>query len=91
MELRFIKPSFKYKAGQWLFLNCPEVSKFQWHPVRLCPALYPASSTDEENSSSQSPRHQRTRSCRYTSDKLAISPMPLVQDSVLSGVLLGAS
>jgi hypothetical protein len=33
MELRFTKPSFKYKAGQWLFLNVPEVSKFQWHPV----------------------------------------------------------
>jgi len=23
----------KYKAGQWLFLNCPEISRFQWHPV----------------------------------------------------------
>lgn len=35
MELRFVKPSMKYKAGQWLFVNCPEVSKYQWHPV--CP------------------------------------------------------
>ena len=33
MELRFTKPSFKYKAGQWLFLNVPRFSKFQWHPV----------------------------------------------------------
>lgn len=35
MELRFVKPSMKYKAGQWLFLNCPEVSKYQWHPVSI--------------------------------------------------------
>lgn len=35
MELRIIKPSFKYTAGQWLFLQIPEISKFQWHPVRI--------------------------------------------------------
>ena len=33
LEVRFTKPSMKYKAGQWLFLNCPEVARFQWHPV----------------------------------------------------------
>jgi len=33
MELRIIKPSFKYVAGQWLFIQIPELSKFQWHPV----------------------------------------------------------
>jgi NADPH oxidase len=33
MEVRFKKDSVKYKAGQWLFLNCPEVSRYQWHPV----------------------------------------------------------
>ncbi|WVQ99607.1 hypothetical protein IAU59_006743 [Kwoniella sp. CBS 9459] len=38
MELRFVKPSFKYKAGQWLFLNVPEVSKFQWHPFTISSA-----------------------------------------------------
>ncbi|KAF3807971.1 Respiratory burst oxidase-like protein A [Colletotrichum gloeosporioides] len=29
----------KYKAGQWLFLNCPEVSPYQWHPFTItsCP------------------------------------------------------
>ncbi|KAG8929241.1 hypothetical protein FRC01_004643 [Tulasnella sp. 417] len=32
MELRINKPSFKYTAGQWLFIQVPEVSKFQWHP-----------------------------------------------------------
>jgi NADPH oxidase 1 len=35
MELRIVKPSFKYVAGQWLFLQVPEISKFQWHPVSL--------------------------------------------------------
>jgi len=35
MEVRFKKDSMKYKAGQWLFLNCPEVSRYQWHPVSL--------------------------------------------------------
>ncbi|OCL08822.1 hypothetical protein AOQ84DRAFT_33283 [Glonium stellatum] len=29
----------KYKAGQWLFLNCPDVSYHQWHPFTItsCP------------------------------------------------------
>lgn len=38
MELRFTKPSFKYKSGQWLFLQVPEVSKFQWHPFTISSA-----------------------------------------------------
>lgn len=29
MEIRFEKPSMKYKAGQWVFLCVPEVSTFQ--------------------------------------------------------------
>lgn len=33
MELRIIKPSFKYTAGQWLFIQVPDVSGWQWHPV----------------------------------------------------------
>jgi NADPH oxidase len=33
MELRIEKPSFKYTAGQWLFIQVPDVSSFQWHPV----------------------------------------------------------
>ncbi|KAI9651912.1 MAG: hypothetical protein M1831_007492 [Alyxoria varia] len=39
VEIQFSKPSFKYKAGQWLFLNCPAVSKAQWHPFTItsCP------------------------------------------------------
>ena len=39
VEIQFRKPSMKYKAGQWLFLNCPEVSTYQWHPFTItsCP------------------------------------------------------
>ncbi|KAF2454760.1 FAD-binding domain-containing protein [Lineolata rhizophorae] len=39
VEIQFRKPSFKYRAGQWLFLNCPSVSYYQWHPFTItsCP------------------------------------------------------
>lgn len=39
IELQFIKPSMKYKAGQWLFINIPAVSRGQWHPFTItsCP------------------------------------------------------
>ncbi|KIM98000.1 hypothetical protein OIDMADRAFT_129409 [Oidiodendron maius Zn] len=39
MEIQFTKPTMKYKAGQWLFLNIPSVSKYQWHPFTItsCP------------------------------------------------------
>ncbi|EPQ60586.1 hypothetical protein GLOTRDRAFT_52896 [Gloeophyllum trabeum ATCC 11539] len=38
MELRIIKPSFKYVAGQWLFIQVPEISKLQWHPFTITSA-----------------------------------------------------
>ncbi|KAK0464895.1 NADPH oxidase [Desarmillaria tabescens] len=38
MELRIIKPSFKYTPGQWLFLQVPELSRFQWHPFTITSA-----------------------------------------------------
>ncbi|KAH9817685.1 ferric reductase NAD binding domain-containing protein [Melampsora americana] len=38
VELRFQKPSFKYVPGQWLFLQVPEVSRFQWHPFTISSA-----------------------------------------------------
>jgi NADPH oxidase len=38
MELRIIKPSFKYTAGQWLFIQVPDVSHFQWHPFTITSA-----------------------------------------------------
>ncbi|PGG97139.1 hypothetical protein AJ80_09733 [Polytolypa hystricis UAMH7299] len=39
MEIQFHKPSFRYKPGQWLFLQVPEVSRGQWHPFTItsCP------------------------------------------------------
>ena len=39
MEIQFRKPSMKYKAGQWLFINIPSVSQHQWHPFTItsCP------------------------------------------------------
>ncbi|KAJ5606548.1 Riboflavin synthase-like beta-barrel [Penicillium lagena] len=39
MEIQFHKPSMKYKAGQWLFLQVPDVSNTQWHPFTItsCP------------------------------------------------------
>ena len=39
MEIQFHKPSMKYKAGQWLFLQVPDVSTTQWHPFTItsCP------------------------------------------------------
>lgn len=35
MEIRFIKPSFKYLSGQWLWLNIPSLSSLQWHPFTI--------------------------------------------------------
>ncbi|KAJ7503550.1 NADPH oxidase [Mycena galericulata] len=38
MELRILKPSFKYTPGQWLFIQVPEISHFQWHPFTITSA-----------------------------------------------------
>ncbi|KAF9535390.1 NADPH oxidase isoform 1 [Crepidotus variabilis] len=38
MELRIAKPSFKYVAGQWLFIQIPELSRYQWHPFTITSA-----------------------------------------------------
>jgi NADPH oxidase len=38
MELRIIKPSFKYTPGQWLFVQIPELSRWQWHPFTITSA-----------------------------------------------------
>ncbi|TFL06772.1 NADPH oxidase [Pterulicium gracile] len=38
MELRMLKPSFKFTAGQWMFIQVPDVSKFQWHPFTITSA-----------------------------------------------------
>ncbi|CAG8583119.1 10653_t:CDS:2 [Diversispora eburnea] len=38
IEIQFNKPSFRYKAGQYLFLNVPAISKWQWHPFTITSA-----------------------------------------------------
>jgi NADPH oxidase len=38
MELRIIKSSFKYTSGQWLFIQIPELSRWQWHPFTITSA-----------------------------------------------------
>ncbi|KAG6332505.1 hypothetical protein ID866_6582 [Astraeus odoratus] len=38
MELRIIKPGFRYTAGQWIFVQVPEISKWQWHPFTITSA-----------------------------------------------------
>jgi NADPH oxidase len=35
VELRFEKPSMIYNPGQYLYINIPEISKFQWHPFTI--------------------------------------------------------
>ncbi|CAG8706331.1 10340_t:CDS:1, partial [Cetraspora pellucida] len=37
-EIQFDKPSFRYKAGQYLFLNIPAISTWQWHPFTITSA-----------------------------------------------------
>lgn len=40
MEVQFKKPSMTYKSGQWLFLQVPAISNYQWHPFTItsCPS-----------------------------------------------------
>lgn len=35
IEIQFEKPSFQYKCGQYLYLNIPQISKFEWHPFTI--------------------------------------------------------
>jgi len=35
MELRIKKERITTRAGQYIFLSCPEISYFQWHPFTL--------------------------------------------------------
>ena len=64
MELRIIKPSFKYTAGQWLLIQVPEISGFQWHPVRHSSLLVTSPSSP---TSSPSHPHPKTPMSPYTS------------------------
>ena len=38
VELQFVKPSFNYHSGQWLWINVPALSRFQWHPFTITSA-----------------------------------------------------
>ncbi len=38
MELQIKKEKTTTRAGQYIFLSCPEVSYFQWHPFTLTSA-----------------------------------------------------
>ncbi|TIB04742.1 hypothetical protein E3P92_03307 [Wallemia ichthyophaga] len=38
IEIRFAKPSLKYKSGQYIWIQVPEISKFQWHPFTITSA-----------------------------------------------------
>ncbi|XVF05604.1 hypothetical protein REPUB_Repub05bG0187100 [Reevesia pubescens] len=31
-------PGFKYKSGMYLFVKCPDISKFEWHPFSITSA-----------------------------------------------------
>jgi predicted ferric reductase len=31
-------PGFKYKSGMYLFVKCPDVSPFEWHPFSITSA-----------------------------------------------------
>ncbi|OMH84403.1 Cytochrome [Zancudomyces culisetae] len=36
VEIQFSKdPSIRYKAGQYVFVNCPAVALHEWHPITL--------------------------------------------------------
>ncbi|KAI9145003.1 ferric reductase NAD binding domain-containing protein [Paraphysoderma sedebokerense] len=38
LELQITKPSATIRSGQYIFLNCPQVSLWQWHPFTLTSA-----------------------------------------------------
>ncbi|CAM6117656.1 unnamed protein product [Calypogeia fissa] len=39
LSLHFAKPSnFKYKSGMYMFLKCPDISPFEWHPFSITSA-----------------------------------------------------
>jgi len=42
VEIRLKKAEFKYKSGQYVFLQCPYIAQFEWHPFTI------SSSPDED-------------------------------------------
>jgi NADPH oxidase len=39
LEIQFDREGMEYRAGQWVFIKCPTLSKSQWHPFSIssCP------------------------------------------------------
>ncbi|XP_028415296.1 cytochrome b-245 heavy chain-like isoform X2 [Dendronephthya gigantea] len=35
IEIKMKKPGFNYSAGQYVFLQCPKISRLEWHPFTL--------------------------------------------------------
>jgi NADPH oxidase 1 len=40
IQISLHKPSLQFQAGQWVFLNVPQVSKYQWHPFTITSSPY---------------------------------------------------
>ncbi|KAJ3183703.1 hypothetical protein HDU85_002132 [Gaertneriomyces sp. JEL0708] len=40
VEIQVKKPSCKTRAGQYIFISCPEISNFEWHPFTLTSSPY---------------------------------------------------
>ncbi|KAJ3251450.1 hypothetical protein HK103_002392 [Boothiomyces macroporosus] len=40
VEVQFKKSTFKAKAGQYIFICCPEISIWEWHPFTLTSSPY---------------------------------------------------
>ncbi|XP_046876563.1 NADPH oxidase 1 [Hypomesus transpacificus] len=38
LELQLVKNGFKMDVGQYVFLNCPEISPLEWHPFTMTSA-----------------------------------------------------
>ncbi|KAM8910820.1 NADPH oxidase 1 isoform 2-T2 [Spinachia spinachia] len=38
LELQLMKKGFKMEVGQYVFLNCPEISQLEWHPFTMTSA-----------------------------------------------------
>ena len=38
IEMHFEKPTMNYNPGQYLYLNIPEISKYEWHPFTITSA-----------------------------------------------------
>uniref|UniRef100_A0A8C9VEE2 NADPH oxidase 1 n=1 Tax=Scleropages formosus TaxID=113540 RepID=A0A8C9VEE2_SCLFO len=38
LELQLVKAGFKMEVGQYVFLNCPDISQLEWHPFTMTSA-----------------------------------------------------